>query len=45
LVDLLAGTNVELTLIKEAEHRQSEPADLQRLTDTIAALASRRESS
>ena len=45
LVDLLAGTDVELALIKEAEHRQSEPADLQRLTATIAALAGRRGSS
>jgi pimeloyl-ACP methyl ester carboxylesterase len=39
LVDLLTGADVELTLIKDGDHRQSEPQDLQRLTATIAALA------
>jgi pimeloyl-ACP methyl ester carboxylesterase len=38
LVDLLAGADVELTLIKGGDHRLSAPADLQRLTATIAAL-------
>jgi pimeloyl-ACP methyl ester carboxylesterase len=38
LVDLLQGGDVELTLIKDAEHRQSRPKDLQRLLATIAAL-------
>jgi pimeloyl-ACP methyl ester carboxylesterase len=38
LVDLLQGGDVELTLIKDAEHRQSRPQDLQRLLATIAAL-------
>ena len=39
LVDLLAGADVELTLIKEGDHRLSAPQDLQRLTATIAALS------
>ena len=39
LVDLLTGADVELTLIKQAEHRQSRPEDLRRLIATIAALA------
>jgi pimeloyl-ACP methyl ester carboxylesterase len=38
LVDLLSGSDVELTLIKDGDHRLSEPQDLQRLTATIAAL-------
>lgn len=38
LVDRIAGADVELTLIKEAEHRMSEPRDLRRLESTIAAL-------
>jgi alpha-beta hydrolase superfamily lysophospholipase len=38
LVDLLAGADVELTLIKGGDHRLSEPQDLQRLTAAIAAL-------
>jgi pimeloyl-ACP methyl ester carboxylesterase len=41
LVDLLQGGDVELTLIKDAEHRQSRPQDLQRLLATIAALVTR----
>jgi len=41
LVDLLQGGDVELTLIKDAEHRQSRPQDLQRLLATIAALVAR----
>lgn len=39
LVDLLACGDVELTLIKDAEHRQSRPEDLRRLIATIATLA------
>ena len=39
LVDLLAGADVELTLIKEGDHRLSAPQDLKRLTATIATLA------
>ena len=39
LVDLLAGPDVELTLIKEGDHRLSAPHDLQRLTATIATLS------
>lgn len=39
LVDLLAGADVELTLIKEGDHRLSTPHDLQRLTATIATLS------
>ena len=40
LVDLLQGGDVELTLIKDAEHRQSRPQDLQRLLAAIASLVS-----
>jgi alpha-beta hydrolase superfamily lysophospholipase len=43
LVDLLAGADVELTLIKGGDHRLSAPADLERLTATIGALISRRQ--
>jgi alpha-beta hydrolase superfamily lysophospholipase len=39
LVDLLAGADVELTLIKDGDHRLSAPHDLQRLTATIATLS------
>jgi dipeptidyl aminopeptidase/acylaminoacyl peptidase len=39
LVDLLEGDDVEFTLIKNAEHRLSEPQDLRRLETTIAALS------
>ena len=38
LVDLLATDDVDLTLVKAAGHRLSEPADLERLSRTIAAL-------
>jgi len=41
LVELLQGGDVELTLIKDAEHRQSRPEDLQRLLTTIAELVER----
>jgi pimeloyl-ACP methyl ester carboxylesterase len=41
LVDLLDGADVELTLIKEGDHRLSAPADLKRLTATIATLVGR----
>jgi pimeloyl-ACP methyl ester carboxylesterase len=40
LVDLLQGGDVELNLIKDAEHRQSRPQDLQRLIATVASLVS-----
>jgi dipeptidyl aminopeptidase/acylaminoacyl peptidase len=39
LVDLLRCSDVELTLIKDADHRQSRPEDLRRLVATVAALA------
>ena len=39
LVDLLASADVELTLIKDGDHRLSAPRDLQRLTATIATLS------
>jgi len=38
LVDLLAGEDVELTLIKDGDHRLSRPQDLKRLEAAIAAL-------
>jgi pimeloyl-ACP methyl ester carboxylesterase len=38
LVDLLCCGDVELTLIKDGDHRQSRPEDLQRLERTVAAL-------
>jgi pimeloyl-ACP methyl ester carboxylesterase len=38
LVDLLSGADVELTLIKDGDHRQSRPEDLRRLEATVAAL-------
>jgi len=38
LVDLLAGNDVELTLVKDGDHRLSGPKDLQRLSRTIEAL-------
>jgi pimeloyl-ACP methyl ester carboxylesterase len=38
LVNLIADDDVELTLIKDAEHRQSAPHDLRRLERTVAAL-------
>jgi pimeloyl-ACP methyl ester carboxylesterase len=38
LVDLLCCEDVELTLIKDGDHRQSRPQDLARLEATVAAL-------
>lgn len=38
LVDLLHGDDVELTLIKDGDHRQSRPQDLRRLELTVGAL-------
>jgi len=38
LVDLIADADVELTLVKNAGHRLSDPEDLRRLERTIAAL-------
>jgi pimeloyl-ACP methyl ester carboxylesterase len=38
LVDLLCCGDVELTLIKGADHRQSRPEDLRRLEATVAGL-------
>jgi len=38
LVDLLGCGDVELTLIKDGDHRQSRPEDLRRLEATVAAL-------
>ncbi|MDJ0513780.1 MAG: alpha/beta hydrolase [Methyloceanibacter sp.] len=38
LVDLLATDDVDLTLVKNAGHRLSEPEDLKRLARTIEAL-------
>jgi pimeloyl-ACP methyl ester carboxylesterase len=38
LVNLLCCDDVELTLIKDGDHRQSRPQDLRRLEATVAAL-------
>ena len=38
LVDLLCCDDVELTLIKDGDHRQSREHDLRRLEATVAAL-------
>ncbi len=38
LLDLLCCGDVELTLIKDCDHRQSRPEDLRRLEATVAAL-------
>jgi hypothetical protein len=38
LVDLLCCRDVELTLIKDGDHRLSRPHDLARLEATVAAL-------
>ena len=38
LVDLLCCDDVELTLIKDGDHRQSREQDLRRLEATVAAL-------
>jgi pimeloyl-ACP methyl ester carboxylesterase len=39
LMDRLASSDVELTLVKDGGHRLSEPEDLARLTTTVAALS------
>ncbi|MCG8441135.1 MAG: alpha/beta hydrolase [Caulobacterales bacterium] len=39
LTEALAGADVEVTLVKSGDHRLSEPADLERLTRTVDALA------
>jgi len=41
LVDLLCCDDVELTLIKDGDHRQSREQDLRRLESTVAALVER----
>ena len=38
LVDLIAGDDVELTLVKDGDHRLSGPEDLRRLERTVASL-------
>jgi len=38
LVDLIAGDDVELTLVKDGDHRLSGPEDLRRLERAVAAL-------
>jgi pimeloyl-ACP methyl ester carboxylesterase len=40
LVDLLCCGDVEVTLIKDGDHRQSRPQDLRRLQATVASLVS-----
>jgi pimeloyl-ACP methyl ester carboxylesterase len=42
LADLLCCGDVEVTLIKDGDHRQSRPQDLRRLEATVAALLSGR---
>jgi pimeloyl-ACP methyl ester carboxylesterase len=44
LVDLLCCADVEVTLIKDGDHRQSRPQDLRRLEATVAALVDRASS-
>jgi dipeptidyl aminopeptidase/acylaminoacyl peptidase len=39
LMDRLASSDVEVTLVKGGGHRLSEPEDLERLTRTVAALS------
>ncbi|TVS00434.1 MAG: alpha/beta hydrolase [Rhodospirillales bacterium] len=41
LAAALAATDVEVTLVKEGDHRLSEPPDLDRLSDTVARLLRR----
>jgi pimeloyl-ACP methyl ester carboxylesterase len=41
LVDLLCCADIELTLIKDGDHRQSRPQDLRRLEATVGALVER----
>ena len=38
LAERLASPDVELLLVKEGDHRLSEPVDLQRLLDVLARL-------
>ena len=38
LVDLIEGDDVEITLVKDGNHRLSSPEDLRRLTRTVGAL-------
>lgn len=38
LVDLLSGDDIELTLVKDGDHRLSGPQDLRRLSRTVQAL-------
>jgi len=45
LVDLLCCADVELTLIKDGDHRQSRPQDLRRLEATVAALVEKVQAS
>jgi pimeloyl-ACP methyl ester carboxylesterase len=45
LVDLLCCEDVELTLIKDGDHRQSRPQDLRRLEATVAALVEKVQAS
>jgi pimeloyl-ACP methyl ester carboxylesterase len=41
LAQMLESADVETTLVKEGDHRLSEPADLERLTATVTALLDR----
>lgn len=41
LVDLLKGDDVELTLVKDGDHRLSGPEDLRRMERTVGALIER----
>jgi pimeloyl-ACP methyl ester carboxylesterase len=43
LVDLLRCHDLEVTLIKDGDHRQSRPQDLRRLEATVAALVAREQ--
>jgi dipeptidyl aminopeptidase/acylaminoacyl peptidase len=38
LVDLIASDDVEMTLVKDGDHRLSGPEDLRRLERNVAAL-------
>lgn len=38
IVDLIEGDDVEITLVKDGNHRLSSPEDLRRLTRTVGAL-------
>jgi len=38
LVERIAGDDVEITLVKDGDHRLSDPDDLRRLTRTVGAL-------